>query len=204
MQSTDISTNLAFYQDMYAWGGATAMGLGWESRKLQWQRFDILLRKVSKLHDISILDVGCGYADLYDYLGVHYPNANISYTGIDIHPRAIAECLRRFSTYGIDVRTLELMALCGTWDTVLASGTFNVRVSDNYRYLYEQVYKMIQLARRNVTFNITTLATPIAQRHDDVLFYYDTAIVAAYCRKFGRVHIQSTPIAGESTITIIK
>ena len=56
--------------------------LGWESRTAQYKRFAVLADSVF-LHNSTILDVGCGLADLFHFItqGFGY---NICYTGIDL------------------------------------------------------------------------------------------------------------------------
>ena len=64
--------------------------LDWESRDAQEIRFSILKDFIlaNNLTDITLLDVGCGLADLYDYL-VRF-DIRSGYTGIDILPEMIS------------------------------------------------------------------------------------------------------------------
>ncbi len=47
--------------------GYNAKTLGWFSRKSQEKRFDVMFKQLNDWNNLSILDVGCGFADFYDY-----------------------------------------------------------------------------------------------------------------------------------------
>ena len=56
--------------------------LGWENQEAQELRFKVLERVI--FPHASILDVGCGLGNLYDYL--RNRGYNFGYTGVDILP----------------------------------------------------------------------------------------------------------------------
>ena len=57
-----------YYQDSLARHGCTARGADWSSASSQQARFDELLRLVDGQTGFSLLDYGCGYGALADYL----------------------------------------------------------------------------------------------------------------------------------------
>ncbi|MBQ2294299.1 MAG: class I SAM-dependent methyltransferase [Spirochaetales bacterium] len=59
--------------------------LGWENEQAQELRFEVL--KNIFFHGASVLDVGCGLGNLYDYLKKQ--DYNFKYTGVDILPEMI-------------------------------------------------------------------------------------------------------------------
>ena len=74
--------------------------LGWENKQAQELRFKVLERVI--FTGASILDVGCGLGNLYDYLNER--GYNFEYTGIDILPEMIVRAKARnteseFSSY---------------------------------------------------------------------------------------------------------
>jgi len=66
--------------DMY---GISAKGVNWHSKEYQEIRFDILLDMLPKdINDLSIVDAGCGFGDLYLYMQKR-KRAPQNYIGID-------------------------------------------------------------------------------------------------------------------------
>lgn len=84
----------------------------------------------------SVLDVGCGFGDMGNYLETHYPH--VKYTGIDINPSLIEEGKKRFPT--LDLRVGEVTAPGignAPYDLVCASGLFNYKLEhqDQLQYI---------------------------------------------------------------------
>ena len=68
--------------ELYKQHGVDEKSLGWTKNK-QGKRF----KQISHAFDLdgaSILDIGCGFGDLLDYLHHSYPEASFEYTGIDL------------------------------------------------------------------------------------------------------------------------
>ena len=99
----------------------------------------------------NILDLGCGYGDLLDYL----PENINSYLGIDIVPEFISEAKRKYLEKNrnnsnnnsnndqlktIDFQLAEFLSLelvDKQFDYVIASGIFNRKLIPNYdNYIY--------------------------------------------------------------------
>ena len=68
--------------ELYRQYGVDERSLGWTKHK-QHTRFEQIASRMD-VDGASILDVGCGFADLYDHLRTTRPNAKFEYTGIDI------------------------------------------------------------------------------------------------------------------------
>jgi len=62
-------------------GVNTPQGLSWISDHTQKTRFKVL-SEIGDLNNKSILDVGCGFGDLYQYLSNRFHG--FLYTGIDV------------------------------------------------------------------------------------------------------------------------
>jgi SAM-dependent methyltransferase len=108
----------------------TSYCVGWMDGSInQWMRFSKLM-EVGVEDGDSILDVGCGVGHMVDYLkDYHYA---VEYTGLDINDNAIKIAETRhfrgqeqFLSGNIFEVNLEKK-----YDWVLASGTFNVGVSE--------------------------------------------------------------------------
>lgn len=115
-----------------------------------------LLTKISEYTDTplsghSVLDVGCGTGDLYEYL---LQFENIDYTGIDIFAEGIKKAQSKFPEGRFierDFLTLEDQ----TFDFVFSSGALTTKLhTDNYAVLYYWVKKMWEVAEKGVVFNV--------------------------------------------------
>jgi SAM-dependent methyltransferase len=81
--------------------GASAIG---EPKQRQAFYFDFLTQVPGLSERDSVLDIGCGYGDLYDFLKLKGWAGN--YVGIDINPALISEGRRRYP--GTDLRVQDI------------------------------------------------------------------------------------------------
>ncbi|MGR5237071.1 class I SAM-dependent methyltransferase [Vibrio alfacsensis] len=129
-----------------------AKALGWQDKFSQFCRFEALCRDVD-LDGISILDVGCGYGDLLEYLEINGIRPK-SYIGIDQHKPFISKARQR-SFHS------EATFICGDFsklvlprcDYVFASGSLNYQ-SSNPNHTIEMIERMYQIANRACVFNL--------------------------------------------------
>jgi len=98
--------------------------LGWGAQGRQEVRFSVLAEPALRMPDSSVLDVGCGFGDLYDFLVQRGWRGR--YTGIDIVPGLLEVARRRHAS--LDVRELDITddaASLDEHDFVISSGVFN-------------------------------------------------------------------------------
>ena len=81
MKTQDIEFNINYYDTLIKQHGYDAKSLDWSSKKAQEDRFKILT-DIGDLSGCKILDVGCGFGDLYKWLNKQ--EIQVNYTGIDI------------------------------------------------------------------------------------------------------------------------
>jgi SAM-dependent methyltransferase len=99
----------------------------------------------------SILDVGCGTGDLYEYL---LQFEDIDYTGIDIFSEGIKKAQSKFPK-GRFIQQDFLALEEDNFDFVFSSGALTTKLhTDNYEILYTWVKKMWEIARIGVVFNV--------------------------------------------------
>ena len=104
--------------------GYSPATLGWGANGRQEVRFSVLADFVLRLPGASLLDVGCGFCDLYDFLVRHRWQGR--YTGIDIVPGLLDVARQRHP--GLDIREVDItsdVASLDTYDFVISSGIFN-------------------------------------------------------------------------------
>ena len=168
----------AYYSGKFAEHGATPRGVDWRDAASQRTRFEQLERALDGLEGASLLDYGCGYGALREYL--HGERVH-RYTGFDIS-EPMLEHARRTATDGA-VFTSDRNAL-SAYDVVVASGIFNVRMdrpdTEWSTYVASTLAEMNALATRSFAFNmLTRYSDPDRMRPD--LFYADPGEMFSMC-----------------------
>lgn len=143
-----------------AHGTESSLALGWREQSDQLLRFEILAG-IDDLNGRSVLDAGCGYADLYPYLKNRYPEFS-NYYGIEQLPEMISHAKERFP--GISLLQGDLMRIkLPVCDYVLASGSLNYG-----QPILPSIKKLYEACRMGLGFNLLreVSAIGILKAHD--------------------------------------
>jgi len=137
--------------------GETPQGVDWKDEASQALRFEQLLKLLPREGDYLVLDYGCGYGALLDYLrGKGY---GCRYLGVDLSPEMVEAAAKR---HAADVRAEFRMGgeIPAGVDYILCSGVFNVRLGrgdEEWRaYLMETLHGFANAARCGFAFNLLT------------------------------------------------
>ncbi|MBJ6143931.1 trans-aconitate 2-methyltransferase [Hymenobacter sp. BT559] len=177
----------------YGPGGAEA--LGWARSEGQQVRFQTLTQ-IGDLAYRSVLDAGCGYADLYPYLRARF--AGVQYHGIEHMPELLAVAQARY--HGAADITLSEGDFLRTppppADYVLASGALNYRPR-NPQFIYRSIEKLFGSCRLGFGFNLLSWEPagggPLAA--------YEPAVILAFCEQLApRVELLEGYWEGDFTI----
>jgi SAM-dependent methyltransferase len=173
----------AYYDARLRAAGPTPAGVDWNSATSQDLRFRQLLRCWHIEESSSILDYGCGYGALLDYLDLSGVRA--AYTGFDISASMIGEA-ERLHAPSRDCHFTSAPETLPESDYVVASGIFNVRqaTADHewQRYMEEEVMRMAELARIGIAYNVlSTYSDPEKRR--DYLYYADPLTWFDFCKR---------------------
>ena len=162
--------------------GASPRGSDWNSETSQNIRFDQLL-KVVELPSFSLLDYGCGYGALADYLVARSLTAD--YYGYDILESAI-ETARRFHAGKPNRQFFTERSQLPVCDYTVASGIFNFRgeqpVEDWTAYTLGVLHEFDQLSRRGFSSNFLTKYSDAEKMRPD-LYYADPMFLFDYCKR---------------------
>jgi SAM-dependent methyltransferase len=104
--------------------GYSPATLGWGIHGRQEVRFSVLAEPALRIPESSVLDVGCGFCDLSEFLVQHGWRGR--YTGVDIVP-GLLEVARRRHPH-LDIRELDITdesAPLEEYDFVISSGALN-------------------------------------------------------------------------------
>lgn len=132
------------------YGKNSPHALSWSDRKSQILRFEVLSQEFD-LEGSSILDVGCGLGDFWEYLNERYQH--ITYTGIDITEALVEQACEKYPEGRFLTRDVFDIPN-DSYDYVFASGIFAYNLPDCERKYLEIIRKMYDTCRRGIGFNM--------------------------------------------------
>jgi len=149
MLSGDKKKMIKRYIERYNKFGYSPLSLGWGKGGRQEVRFSVL-SEIGIQNDSSVLDVGCGFCDLYDYLAEH--NWKGRYVGIDLVDDFLKHSKNRHSDLELYKMDILEENIEDKFDFVVASGIFNYKLKDeeNYQYICKMLTKMASAAKVGV------------------------------------------------------
>ena len=173
MSSTILEQVSAYYTNKINEFGVSPRGVDWNSEQSQTMRFEKLCNLLPSDQRFSLLDFGCGYGALYDFLKPKYKA--ISYTGYDISEKMIEAAQAKYPDSNC-VWIHGNPTLLSEFDYVVASGIFNVKLDQTYGdwqdYIEKTIDQMNVLSNKGFSFNILTKYSD-AEFMKDHLYYAD-------------------------------
>ncbi|WP_421954168.1 class I SAM-dependent methyltransferase [Polaromonas sp.] len=158
MHEVDKKVMVERYAQRVKQGGHGPAALG-EPKSRQAFYFDFLLQAEGLLSSDSIIDIGCGYGDLYSYLKACGWTGR--YTGVDINPELIAEGKRRYPEADLRVVDLQLDSFNESFDWCICCATLtsNTKGTPFEEHLKQMLDLMWAMSRKGLSFN---LLSPLA------------------------------------------
>lgn len=197
----EIESNNVLYKEFRHNYGITPEGLGWNSQYDQEKRFEVLL-EITKftgqgLTRKSVLDVGCGFADMYDYIKKDVDS--FEYTGIDINPSNLEIAKKKKEAIKLILGNILNNEL-PKHDFIFSSGLFATKLKDNEAFIRDMITKMVELANIGVAFNFLK-KTPFVSN----LAEYEPSEIYRFCKKnFKKVKLIDGYLTDDATILIKK
>jgi SAM-dependent methyltransferase len=183
VEKKDILTEVSdYYTQKLAEHGRTAKGVDWNGVESQTLRFQQLC-KLIQAPSFSIIDLGCGYGALLEYLDNLY--TKFSYVGVDISEAMIESAKSRFQ----NSKNAEFIAASEPQrlvDYCVASGIFNVRLErseDEWAgYLLNTLDVMDKSCTKGFAFNCLTSYSDEPFKRD-YLYYADPGWLFDVCKR---------------------
>jgi SAM-dependent methyltransferase len=191
MMTEDNAAIFDYHRSMISFHGNTGpAALGWRDRESQLVRFKVLA-EVANLDKCSILDAGCGHADLLGFLLPKYPN--LVYTGIEQIPELLNEARRRYSS-----RTNTNLIPGDFTDTslpladyVFASGSLNYYQTDP-DFIYRAIETLYNSCKKGLAFNLLHTIIP-----NGLLAAYEPGKILDFCKTLSDRCILTDNYSGE-------
>lgn len=164
---------VSFYTKRIKRYGATPQSVGWKNRYNQRIRFHTFCNEFDFFKK-SVLDVGCGLGDFYHYLKLL--KKDVQYTGIDACEQMIQTAKDAYPSGQFYTTWLEEYQTKIPFDSVVASGVFSLRVTDQKNYFLRQLQSAYSLAREILMVNILTREMPKKEQFK-CFYYYDPELL---------------------------
>lgn len=172
-----------YFLDCFIKFGPAPKGLNWNSVDTQEKRFEQICKVIDFSMPFSIIDYGCGYGSLIDFL--KQKGQDFTYYGYDIveeminKGRELHKSENQCKFFNVEDELVKS-------DYVVESGVFNVKQSncdkDWTEYIIDLLIKMNSLSEKGLACNfLTKYSDPEFMRPD--LFYADPLFFFDYCKK---------------------
>jgi SAM-dependent methyltransferase len=173
-----LDKTLIFAKEQNRKYGATIHSL-WDSKDSQKKCFEDLF-KIGDLNNKSILDLGCGFGDLYQFLidnNIHIKD----YLGVDICQEFIDIAKTKYPYTNFEVRNIYKNPFNESeFDYVIASGIFSIPIKGWDIQLISAIDLLLYFSRIGIGFNLLVSEKPI----EYPLYYSTMEIINPILRKF--------------------
>lgn len=165
--------------------GATPKGVDYNGPEAQVIRFEELVKVIDNSHPFSVIDYGCGYGGLFDFL--HNKGWQFEYYGVDlIEKMVLAGRVNHMHFPNAHFTTDEHEVPMA--DYLLACGIFNIKLDSSYdewqEFILATLRQMDKLCSHGFAFNMLTKysdADRMLLRPD--LFYGDPCFFFDFCKR---------------------
>ncbi len=172
-----------FFADKLREHGPTPKGVDFNSLESQEKRFEQLTKLFDRTQKVSVIDYGCGYGALFDYMEKY--GYQFEYQGIDVVPEMVEASQKRlakkpntlFTTNESDLKPAEYL---------IAGSIFNVRLETSNEewteFVVNTLRRMNDLCTRGFSFDILTKYSDRDRMRFD-LYYADPCFFFDHCKR---------------------
>lgn len=172
------------YSDRLAKFGDDPRTLGWDTRENQRLRFEAALALVDPKGK-SVLDVGCGFADLLSLLK-ETGRAPKSYRGVDINPDLLAVAAKKHPGASFEARNLfDAPFPAPVADVGFMSGVLNLKLSfpTNAEFSRTMIRHAFAACREALAVDMLSDWRDPAYPAEDFVHYYDPLEMLSFARE---------------------
>ena len=165
--------------------GATAKGVDYNGEPARLIRFAELVKIINPAKPFSVIDYGCGYGAMFEYL--HAKDWDFDYYGVDLIEKMILAGREKYTDFSNVHFTADEKEL-PVADFLVAAGIFNIKLESPYDdwqdFVCKTLPRMNALCSKGFSFNMLTKysdADRMAERPD--LFYGDPLFFFDFCKR---------------------
>ncbi len=179
MKDHDRAEVTHFFSESLRRYGYNPRSLGW-IEGTQETRFRVLAA-IGDLEGCSVLDVGCGFGDFYEFLC--RKGIKVDYTGVDLNPDFLDIARQRHPDARFITADFEVAKIDGRFDWAFESGVFNYMVSDHQSFVGNMVRRMFKAARKGIAIDFLNNRGSFFSAG---LYHPDPADMYHFCNKLSR------------------
>lgn len=170
-QITEVSNN--YYNQRSKQYPCTSKAVFWDDQQTQYLRFHEIVKHIDLDADSTILDVGCGNAELYKYL--NFNGFKGQYKGYDINQELLSQASQMYP--GIDVEEVDILGqnVEQRFDYVVVSGLFNLNYGQTMAWVEQMLVALYGLARKKVIFN--AISSYVNFKQDEMFYINPTTLL---------------------------
>ena len=142
---------IKFYNNKYLKHGNKIKTIGWSNKKDQNLRFKKLFQDLD-INNKSILDIGCGFGDMYFYLKKNY-NYHFKYSGLDITPKIALIASNRLNRHNVCIYNSDIDNVKKKYDFVVSSGAMSYKYKGSRANSLNLIRKMFKISKYAVSVN---------------------------------------------------
>ena len=168
----------------------------WASEESQYERFAIAASFL--LPNCSVLDVGCGTGDFYEFLKSRYKG--IRYKGVDFSELMIEKAKQKYNS---NFENADLSNIKEKFDYVFALGTFNLKSDeDQSLYFRNNIEKCFDLCEKRCVIFIKGDSS--IAKYEDIHYYCPIEIMKSALSITPHVLISTSFLPYEITLCMYK
>ena len=165
--------------------GATAKGVDYNGEQARQIRFAELVKIINPAKPFSVIDYGCGYGAMFEYL--HAKGWDFDYYGVDLIEKMVLAGREKYKNFPNAHFTTDEKQL-PVADYLMAASIFNIKLESPYDewqdFVCKTLLRMNALCSKGFSFNMLTRysdADRMAERPD--LFYGDQLFFFDFCKR---------------------
>lgn len=170
--------SLNIYKKRFKKFGINSKSLLWKTKGAAHQRFREFWKEID-FDDKKVLDIGCGFGEMGNFLVKRYKN--ITYKGVDIMPEFIENGKRIYPHLRLETVDFFTLTKTVSYDVVLASGVLNSNMTNNMDYRKKAIKKMFSLTNHILAFNMLGNHPQPVNNLDSNVWYADSLKILKYC-----------------------
>jgi len=202
-----------YYEGLLAKHGDSFLALDWnspESQRLRYRIFKEIFVYGRKASNPSVLDVGCGFGDLFGFFKAE--RIKVQYTGFEISPKLIEIARKKHPDGRFELKDILAERSLPQFDYLFCSGVFNIRMVDrgsHLEFVKSMLQRMHDLARYGVAANfLSEGALPLAapeELNTGRYYYFKPEEILGFCRFIaGRFILRHDYHPGDFTVYLLK
>lgn len=173
--------SLNIYKQKFKEFGADPKSLQWKTKGAAHQRFRQFWAEID-FDDKSVLDVGCGFGEMGNFLTKRYDN--VKYKGVDIMGEFISKGKEMYPHLDLIEGDYFNQPLPEMFDVVICSGALNSNFGTdikNYEFRKKAIKVMFEHANKVMAFNMLGSSQNIKNKKDSNVWYANSLEIIKYC-----------------------